>query len=86
MVRPYSRASGAIDDSIIAAIISVHMTRNEPNDMPIVPGMPHRPMSIWTAQTMVTTQQAAATPWTVPAERFVWFAGVTAGGGVSPPN
>jgi len=86
MVRPYSRASGAIDDSIIAAIISVHMTRNEPNGMPIVPGMPHRPMSIWTAQVMVTTQQAAATLWTVPAERFVWFAGVTAGGGVSPPN
>jgi hypothetical protein len=43
-------------------------------------------MSIWTAQVMVTTQQAAATLCTVPAERFVWFAGVTAGGGVSPPN
>ena len=86
MVRPYSRASGAIDDSIIAAIISVHMTRNEPNDMPIVPGMPHRPISIWTAHPMVATQQAALTPWMVTAERFVWFAGVTAGGGVSPPN
>ncbi len=86
MVRPYIEASGAIDDSIMAAIIRVHMIRNDESDMPIVPGMPHRPMSIWTAQAMVATQQAAPTPWMFAAERFVWFAGVTAGGGVSPPN
>jgi len=48
-----------MDESIMAAIISVHMMRNDLNDMPIVPGMPHRPMSMRTAQTMVTTQQHA---------------------------
>ena len=86
IVRPYIVASGAIDDSIMAAIINVHITRNDGNDIPIVPGVPNRPISIWTAQAMVATQQAAPMPWMVATERFVWFAGVTAGGGVSPPN
>ena len=45
----------------MAAIISVHMMRNAPKDMPIVPGMPHRPMSMRTAQMMVSTQQHAVT-------------------------
>jgi hypothetical protein len=41
----------------MAAIMSVHITRNDPNDMPMVPGMPHRPMSIRTVHRMVITQQ-----------------------------
>ena len=48
-----------MDVNIMAAIISVNMTRNDGNDMPIVPGLPHKPMSMRTAQTMVTTQQHA---------------------------
>ena len=78
-------ASGAIDDSIMAAIISVHMTRNDGNDMPMVPGMPRRPMSIWTAHAIVATQQAAPKPWIVVADRLELSAG-TVGAAVSPPN
>ena len=85
IVRPYIVASGAIDDSIMAAIISVHMTRNYGSDMPMVPGMPHRPMSIWTAQAMVATQQAAPSTRMVVADRLEPVAGA-AGVGVSRPN
>ena len=85
IVRPYIAASGAIDDSIMAAIIKAHMIRNDGSDMPIVPGIPHKPMSIWTTQRTVTAQQAAPRTWMVADDRLELVAG-TAGVGVSPPN
>jgi hypothetical protein len=61
------------------------MPTNDGNDIPIVPGMPHRPMSMLTAQPMVTTQQAAPTTWMAAPEREARFAGA-AGAGVRLPN
>ena len=63
MVRPYSVASGAIDGSIMALIMRVHITRNETKDMPIVPGIPHSPIPILIAHATVTSQQIMLIPW-----------------------